>query len=69
MAEQPIAALVGVPLISSKEDEESLLPGEYARSYNEDGEIQVFRKGDDGPLSTKWGVPEEFINNLLLGDL
>ena len=67
MAQQPIAALEGIPLISSQKDEESLLPGQYARSYNEDGEIQLFRYGDDGPLSTKWGVPEEFINTLLLG--
>ena len=67
MAQQPIKVLGGIPLIESKDDEDKLKIGEYARGYNEKGEIQVFRKGDNEPLSMKWNVPEEFINNLLLG--
>jgi hypothetical protein len=66
MAQKPIRVLKGVPLINSKDEDDDLLPGQYAQGYDADGNLKVFKKGDNAPLSNKWGLQEEIINTLFL---
>ena len=66
MAQKPIRVLEGVPLIDSKDKDDDLLPGQYAQGYDADGNLKVFKKGDNAPLSNKWGLQEEIINTLFL---
>ena len=56
--------LKGVPLIDSKAKEDKLKVGQYGQGYDADGNLKTFRKGDDAPLSTKWGLQEQIVNQL-----
>ena len=64
MAQKPIRVLEGVPIIDSEQKNEDLLPGQYGQGYDADGNLKVFKKGDNAPLSNKWGLQEDIISTL-----